>query len=109
VLLGVQTVAMAEALSLLARKCIDLLRAIDMIGSTSVCSPFAKSVETLMAKGNYGRMFAIDLFAKDIRYALIAGDGSKLPLVSTAHGLFQNAIERGFKAENLSNVAKLYL
>ncbi|MCS3468907.1 3-hydroxyisobutyrate dehydrogenase-like beta-hydroxyacid dehydrogenase [Pseudomonas sp. JUb42] len=108
VLLGVQTAAMAEALTLLKRVNVDALQALEAIGSTFVCSPFAKGVGTLMAKQSFSPLFTSKLVAKDMRYALAAAEGDFMPLISATHEVFQAAVERGWAEENLSSVIKLY-
>lgn len=109
-LLGVQGVAMAEALNLAERSGMQLGKAVDIIGSTPVCSPAARIAAGLMAGGNYSPMFPVDLMEKDFaNIAAAAQDFSaEAPMSEAARERYRAAVAAGLSQENYPAVFKLY-
>ena len=109
-LLGVQGVAMAEALNLAERSGMQLGKAVDIIGSTPVCSPAAGIAAKLMAGGDYSPMFPVDLMEKDFaNIAAAAQDlSAEAPLSEAARERYREAMAAGLSQENYPAVFKLY-
>lgn len=57
----------------------------------------------------FAPMFAAELAAKDFRYVLAAGqDDAATPVMRAASAVFHQAMARGFAADNLTAVCRLY-
>lgn len=107
-LLGVQVAAIAEIMGQLARQGADLTKAMDIIGAVPVCSPAAKAAAAGMLSGGFAPMFPVELVEKDFGYALADSKPSTMPLATVARDVFARAIAKGFGADNLTGVIRLY-
>ncbi len=109
-LLGVQGVAMAEALGLAGRAGMDIGTAAEIIGSTPVCSPAAKIAAGMMAREDYSPLFPVDLMEKDFGgIAAAAKDlGAEVPLSEATRKRYREAMEAGLSQENYPAVFRLY-
>lgn len=108
-LLGVQVATLAELLAALARSGVTAQAAVELLGSTPVCSPAARVAAASMAASAFDPMFPIELVEKDFGYALdwAATEGSP-PLMTAAHSVFAEALRRGLGDRHLTAVARLY-
>lgn len=110
-LFGVQLATMGELLGYLAEAKVDLGMALDIIGSTPVCSPAAKiSVEAMIA-GKFAPAFPIDLVEKDFAYIekAAAAVGVNVPQSSATRLVLQKAKASGFGDDNITGLVQLYL
>ncbi|BAC91700.1 NAD(P)-dependent oxidoreductase [Gloeobacter violaceus] len=109
-LLGVQVAAMGELIALLRHCGIDEVRAVEIIGSTSVCSPAARGAASAMAVGNYAPLFPSALMEKDLGYLqnMAAAHRARAPLTQAARSVFGEAMSRGYGEDNMTGVAQLY-
>lgn len=109
-LLGVQIAALAELLGMIAKRGVDAARAVEIISAAPVASPAAIVAAQTMVAGAYSPLFPVELVAKDFGYiaAGAAQVGARTPMVDAASRVFQQAINAGLGAEQLSAVRKLY-
>lgn len=108
-LLGIQVVTMAEIIALLKRSAIDVDDALRAIAGTVVCSPFARRVAEGMLAEDFAPQFPVELVAKDFGYVLAAaGSPRSAPTMAAVHQVFAEAEKRGFGAEHLTAVVKLF-
>jgi 3-hydroxyisobutyrate dehydrogenase len=109
-LLGIQAAAFAELIPLAERAGIDAARALEIIGSTSVCSPAAKAMGKAMLANQFAPAFPISLFAKDMQYAteLAANVGANTPISSATYSALTAARESGWGDEQYTALIKLY-
>jgi 3-hydroxyisobutyrate dehydrogenase len=109
-LFGVQIAALAELLGFARRAALDPAKLVETLGALPVTSPAAKGAAGAMLAGAFAPLFPVALVEKDFRYALAAADGvgARLPVVETVRDGFAAAADRGFAAENLTAIAKLY-
>ena len=109
-LFAVQVAAMAELLPLMDLAGIDKGKALDIIASTPICSPAVKLSGQAMNLGQFAPAFPIELVEKDLSYLgmMAQSYGSKSPMGKTAQELFKQAIELGFRADNITGIAQLY-
>lgn len=108
-LLGIQVTALAELIGLLKRSGTDVDLALNAISSTAAWSPAAGNITCSMLAENFAPQFTIELIEKDFGYTLEAAGANKaLSMIAAARGVFQTAKDRGFGAENMTSVARLY-
>jgi 3-hydroxyisobutyrate dehydrogenase len=109
-LFGIQVAAVAELIRVITDAGVDAATALEIIGVTPVCSPATKGAAASMLAGNFAPMFPVELVEKDFGYALaIAGGPEDAPVTTAVHGIFKEAIRRGFGADNLTGIVRLYL
>ena len=109
-LFGTQLALLAELLGFCERAGISPDTAIDILGSTPVCSPAAKLAAQSMLAGQWAPAFPIDLVAKDFRLIATAvrdADG-QAPICDRVQTVFEKAVEEGFGADNITGVIQLY-
>ncbi len=109
-LFAVQVAALAELLAALARAGIDVDRAVDIVGAMPVCSPAAKSAAVSMREKSFAPMFPAELAEKDLGYFLGLAESadSTVPLAAAARAVLATAVARGFGADHLTGVIRLY-
>jgi 3-hydroxyisobutyrate dehydrogenase len=109
-LLGVQAAALAELIPLAERAGIDAARALEIIASTSVCSPAAKSMGKAMLTNQFAPTFPIALLTKDMHYAteFVATVRANTPISSATYSVLKAAQEAGWGEEQYAALVKLY-
>jgi 3-hydroxyisobutyrate dehydrogenase len=109
-LLGVQAAALAELISLAERAGIDAAGALEIIASTSVCSPTAKSMGKAMLANQFAPTFPIALLTKDMHYAteFAATVGANTPISIATYSALKAAQEAGWGDEQYAALVKLY-
>lgn len=109
-LFGVQVALGAELLSMLTSQGIAEEKAVELLGGLPVTSPALKGAINAMHSRNFAPLFPVELVEKDLRYATeVVRDVECVPLIAKARQVFLEAKERGFGADNITGVAKLYL
>lgn len=110
-LLGIQVTALSELLGFIKNIGLDTAKAAEIIGSTAVCSPYAKVAMGLMLADNSNPLFPVELVEKDLGYVHETGErhGARTPMSDAARTVFQNAMKAGFGEENLTSAVKLYV
>lgn len=109
-LFAIQVAGMAELISMLKAQGIDAARAVEVIGATPVASIAAKGAAASMLAGNFAPMFPIDLVAKDLDY-IAAGNvktRSRTPLSAATRLAMGEAIAKGYGAEHLTGLVRIY-
>jgi len=108
-LLGVQVTALAELIGLLGRTGVDARRALDAIAGTPAWSPAATYLSNTMLAENFAPQFPVELIEKDFGYVIgAAGSAAAAPTLAAARDVFRQAIARGFGADNMTCVARLF-
>ncbi|KAB5625419.1 NAD(P)-dependent oxidoreductase [Pseudomonas putida] len=108
-LLGVQVATLAELMGILASHQVDLSKAFEAIGSTTVSSAAAQRSASLMIASDFTPQFTVELINKDFGYAIKAAGGSKsAPTIVAAGTVFNTAESRGLGDLNMTGVAKLF-
>ena len=109
-LLAIEAAAVAEMLGYLKSSNIQLNKAIDVIGATSVASPAIKGLAATMIAENFAPQFPVELMAKDLDYLKQSANGTNaaLPLCDAAIRVAESAIRSGFGDDHISGFAKLY-
>lgn len=109
-LFGAQLGVLAELIGFAARAGIAPSTAVDILGTTPVCSPVAKVSAAAMVAGQWAPAFPIDLVAKD--FALLgrsaADCGASVPLSTRTGEVYAEGIERGFGDDNITGIVQLY-
>lgn len=109
-LFGTQLAVLAELLGFCERAGIPPDRAIEILGSTPVCSPAAKLAAQAMLAGQWAAAFPMDLVAKDFRLiaqAVRDADG-EAPVSETVKTVYETAVEKGLGEDNITGVIQLY-
>ncbi len=84
-------------------------RSLQAIAGAAAWSPAANNLSSSMLAGNFAPLFPIELIEKDFGYAVeAAGSPEAAPTIAAARGVFQAAIARGLKAENMTGVVQLF-
>lgn len=108
-LLGIQVATMAELIETLRRQHVNPERAVEIIGTTAVASPFAKVIAQMMLTNAFAPLFPVELVSKDLSYALAAaGSESQGPMIAAAKAVFDHGSAQGLGAEHMAAVVKLY-
>lgn len=109
-LYSVQVAVIAELLGVLAGHGVDAARALDIIGTLPASSAALKVAGASMLAGQFAAQFPVDLVEKDLGYVDVAARtvGGSAPVAAAARDVMRDAIARGWGAENLTAVAKLY-
>jgi 3-hydroxyisobutyrate dehydrogenase len=96
-MLGVQALALAEALAFAERAGLSMEQVVPLIQNGAGGSPTVKRKAPMMAERQYAVQFAMKWLHKDLGYALAAADqhGAPLPAVATAHEVFRMARNAG--------------
>ena len=109
-LFGAQAALMAELIALAEGNGIDPAAAIEIVGATPVCSPAAKASAGAMLAGQWQPAFPIDLVAKDFGLVAAAMDAAACdaPVSRAAGKTFDDAVDEGFGADNITGVIQRY-
>lgn len=109
-LFATQVAAVAEQLGVLRKAGLDLPRAFDALRAMPVTSPAAAGAASLMLARNFSPQATVDLIAKDLAYALRAGQqqGADMPLTAAVHARLQAAQAAGLGADNVVALARLH-
>ncbi|WP_414562253.1 MULTISPECIES: NAD(P)-dependent oxidoreductase [unclassified Anabaena] len=110
-LFGIQVAALAEILGMLNKQGIDPAKAMECLGDMPVMSPAAKGVGNLMLMNNYAPMFPINLVEKDFRYVTQTAQtvAAATPASNAIHGIYLEAIAKGYGNDNITGVAQLFI
>ena len=109
-LLATQIALMAELLAMLKGGGLDEKAVVETLAGFPVMSPAGTNYARMMANRQSTPLFTIDLIAKDLGYAIGAGEaaGVKMPVVAAVRAVFETAREAGNGAENITAVRSLY-
>lgn len=108
-LLGIHVAALAELMGLLAQRGVATEPVLRAVSETSVWAPVDNYLSTAMAAEEFKPQFPVELIAKDFCYTVEAAeDESRLPLVSSALGVFERAVNQGLGDFNMTAVSRLY-
>jgi 3-hydroxyisobutyrate dehydrogenase len=109
-LFGIQVAALAELIAMVRSHGIAPAQAVDILGSLPVLSPAGKGAAASMVARAFAPMFPIELVEKDFDYAIAAAKllGSPAPMTTNAHAIYASAVEKGFGADHITGVSRLY-
>lgn len=109
-LFAIQVAGMAELITMLKADGVDITRAVEVIGATSVASVAAKGAAASMLAGNFAPMFPVELVAKDLDYvaSAVAAGRNRAPLSAATRLAMGEAIAKGFGNDNLTGVVRIY-
>jgi len=110
-LLGLTTVALAEASALAKASGVPLDAFLELVGQSAVgSSPYIQTKLPLLSRGEYPVAFSLDHIYKDMGFALEEAHRLSVGLPAAAAGLaeFTMARARGWGAEDLMSVARLW-
>ena len=108
--MGLHTVAAAEALALARKAGLDLAQTVDILSQGAAASKMLEVRGPKMVEGRFDPLMKIDLFLKDIRLIVEAGEelGAKLPLTRAMQELYAAALAGGQAKDDLAGVFRLY-
>jgi 3-hydroxyisobutyrate dehydrogenase len=109
-LFGIQVAALAELIAVLQKDGIDPAAAVEVLGALPVLSPAAKGAGLSMVSRNFAPMFPVELVDKDFGYAMAAARslGVSAPVTTGVRAIYATALEKGFAAEHITSVFRLY-
>lgn len=110
-LLGLTTIALAEASTLARASGVPMDAFLDLVGKSAVgSSPFIQTKLPLISRGEYPVAFSLDHICKDMGFALEEAHRLTVGLPAAAAGLaeFTMAQAHGWGAEDLMAVARLW-
>lgn len=110
-LLGANMVAVSEALALGVKAGLDPKIMYEIISQSSGSSyALTAKYANFIAKGNFNPGFTIDLQYKDLQLAVDTAKSFKMPLImgNVAQQMYEISRSKGFGAEDISAVLKLY-
>ncbi len=109
-LLAAQVGLIGELIGFAAASGIEPEHAVEIIGSTPVCSAAAKVSAQAMVAGAWAPAFPVDLVAKDLRLlARSAGQVNADVPVSTCVGeVYEQGIRQGIGEDNITGIVQLY-
>ncbi|MEM7283077.1 MAG: NAD(P)-dependent oxidoreductase [Pseudomonadota bacterium] len=109
-LFGAQLAVMAELIGFATKMNINVDKAIDVIGSTPVCSPAAKMSAGAMISGAWAPAFPIDLVEKDFQLLNSSADqvAAELPLSTAVGETYAEGVRRGLGEDNITGIVQLY-
>ena len=109
-IMGLNSVALAEGLTLARRAGLDLEQMIEILSQGAAASKMLEVRGPRVAHGRFDPMMKIDLFLKDIHLMLDAAHALHvpLPLTGVMQQLYTAAVARGQAKEDLAGVARVY-
>jgi 3-hydroxyisobutyrate dehydrogenase len=109
-LFGIQVAALAELIGFLRKHGSDPAEVVEVLGALPVLSPAAKGACSSIVSRNFAPMFPVELVEKDFGYAIAAARslGTSAPVTTAARAVYATALEKGFGAEHLTSVLRLY-
>ena len=110
-LFGLQQAALGELLGLAGKLGLDESRVVEILTSTPVCSPMAKTAAEMMLNRNFSPLFPIELVEKDLSYVTRTAEANQAetPLSEAVRQVFSRARQEGYGKDNITGVARLYL
>jgi 3-hydroxyisobutyrate dehydrogenase len=107
---GVQTAALAEAISMIERSGLDLQKSLGVLTEGAPGSPIVKLLSGRMTARQYEPQFLLRLMAKDLRYAIAEADQQALDLDMgrAALRVFEHAITAGLGEDDMSAVVEQF-
>lgn len=107
---GVQTAALAEALSMIERSGLDTQKSLNVLTEGAPGSPIVKLLSGRMTQRQYEPQFLLKLMAKDLRYAISEADQNALDLDMgrAALRVFEHAITAGQGDDDMSAVVEQF-
>src|SRR5262249_33876396 len=108
-LVGVHSLAAAEALTLARRGGLDLDRVLEVLAGGAAGSPMGEVRGPMVAHDEFPPQMKLDLFMKDLHLIQEAASslGAPTPLTDVAERLYGAALQRGRGGEDLAVVAKM--
>ncbi|MGE8051385.1 NAD(P)-dependent oxidoreductase [Pseudomonas monteilii] len=108
-LLGIQVTAIAELIAVLSSYQVDVHKAFQAIGSTTVSSAAGQRSALLMLASEHQPQFPIDLISKDFDYLIkAAGKQKSAPTIIASNKIFKHAQANGLGSLNMTGVEKLF-
>lgn len=109
-IMGLHGVVLAEGLTLARRAGLDLTQTLEILSQGAAASKILDVRGPLMVEGRFDPLMKIDLFLKDIRLMLEAGQSLHvpLPLAGMMQQLYTAAMAGGQGKEDLSGIIRLY-
>ncbi|KAF1018706.1 MAG: 2-hydroxy-3-oxopropionate reductase [Pseudomonas sp.] len=108
-LLGVQVTTLAELFGMLGAQGVDLGRAFEAVGATSVSSIAAQRSAASMTAGNFAPQFPVSLIENDFGYVVSAAGGAQAaPTIEASRKVFSAAVEQGLGDLNMTGVVRLF-
>jgi 3-hydroxyisobutyrate dehydrogenase len=106
-LCGIQAAALGEALALIAKGGLNQEKAFEVLTNGAPGSPLMKTLLSRMSTGVDPANFRLVLMTKDLAYGLKEAErrGIPVPMVSTAHSLFMQAVKSGLGEKDFAAVA----
>ncbi len=107
---GMQVAALGEILCMLEQAGISRKSAIDILNELPVTSPVLKGIGSLMSTDNHTPLFPVDLVEKDFAYVQRLAENTPLDplMITAARKSYQTAKNKGFGAENISAVIRIF-
>lgn len=107
-LVGVHSLAAAEALTMAKKAGLDLDRVLDILTSGAASSRMLEVRGPMIAREDFPPQMKLDLFMKDLHLIQEAARavGAQVPLADVAERLYAAALRSGHGAEDLSVVVK---
>jgi 3-hydroxyisobutyrate dehydrogenase-like beta-hydroxyacid dehydrogenase len=109
-IMGLNGVVLAEGLTLARRAGLDPVQTLQILAHGGAASKILEVRGPLMVEGRFAPLMKIDLFLKDIRLMLEAGQELyvPLPLTGTMQQLYTAALAGGQGKEDLAGIIRLY-
>ncbi len=109
-IMGLNGTVLAEGLTLARRAGLDPAQVVEILGQGAAASKMLEVRGPLMAQGRFDPLMKIDLFLKDIRLILEAGQSLRvpLPLASAMQQLYTAACAAGQAKDDRSGVVRVY-
>ncbi len=107
---GVQLASLAEALAMIERSGLEPGKAVGVLTQGAPGSPLVKVVGERMQKHQYEPNFALQLMAKDLRYAAAEGAHQGIDAITARAALrvFENAIAAGYAEKDIAAVVEQF-
>jgi 3-hydroxyisobutyrate dehydrogenase-like beta-hydroxyacid dehydrogenase len=109
-IMGLNGVVLAEGLTLARRAGLDPTQTLEILSQGAAASKILDVRGPLMVEGRFDALMKMDLFLKDIRLMLEAGQALHVPLPLTGmmQQLYTAAVAGGQAKEDLSGIIRLY-
>jgi 3-hydroxyisobutyrate dehydrogenase len=107
-LCGVQLASLAEGIAMIERSGLDPARAVSVLTQGAPGSPLVNGVSARMMQQQYAPNFALNLMAKDLRYAAQEGAEQGIDAITAKAALrvFENAIAAGDGEKDIAAVVE---
>jgi 3-hydroxyisobutyrate dehydrogenase len=109
-LCGVQLASLAEGIGMIERSGLDTARAVSVLTQGAPGSPLVNGVSVRMMQQQYAPNFALNLMAKDLRYAAQQGAQQGIDAITAKAALrvFENAIAAGDGEKDIAAVVEQF-